>query len=845
MDIKSKIGREDIANAKIDRERQLNPPSVKQGMEDDEDDFGFDDDEDFAPSLGSPPSPFGSPPLGGAPPLGSGMPPLGSGMPPLGGGMSPPPFGSAPFGGGMSPLGGMPPPPFGSQMGMQNPMGQQQQQQKKEFFSDEKVEEMMAKSAEGAVSYFKDLFSSFKHFNSLQASDMFRYYAISGGIIGVVFIVLSILNIVPFSSMYIAIFTVAGGVVGFGISYASLQKNPNVQHPKEFRGGATPQPQANDGGMPNPFESNGLSGMPPSSPSSMGDDFDFDMDDEEEEDDFDLEVDFDEEFDDFDEDSEFDDFVGEPNLDDFIGDEDEDMSIINNPTATDATNNEINRIIEAINSSTVMSRENLYNAYMQVLPHETPDFHVVTEISSSSEEFDIWDACIKKAAGIFRPPNGEDKHMPHLLEARKNMFYTYLIVQRTPWIKKVEPFIDELVRLIALDEKTGRVADNITGIGQLSGDRMYIKIIENKPTIISLADVMKINKDFYCNPKVKMPVAIGVSEEGEVMLEDFGGINTFLTTGMPRSGKTASVKSIITQLAMFTPPSELEMVILDPKQGASDFKNYDIPHVKKFKTADEDVVRTLEEIIQVEGTKRGKLFAMSGVTKIQDYNELHPDKKMTFLYVIIDEVITLAERMDSDTKKKFQKLLNIIVSQMPAYGIRVFMIPHVIKDNIISKTTTDLIPCRISVMGSPKHIESVTGATPSEFQYKLANIGDMAIRLFQRDVKYARGVLYARDLGERRVLDFIRDMWVKIEPDSFKGSYAEIYAREQELIKMHNASGLAPLEPSTGVSKIQTPSPVQPVKINEPIKTNNQNVLKKDDMLEILAEKDDSMEEFI
>lgn len=834
MDIRNKVAREDIENAKIDRERITKPPTKFEPA----DDFDIFDDDIDSPSSGGLQIPMPSPSLGGMPPLppmGGGLPPMGGGLPPLGGGLPPlggmPPMGGGlpPLGGGLPPLGGLPPMGMG---GMGMPNGAQQPPQKQSAFSDEKLEEYAVKSAKEAFSYFKDFIESFKHYNALQGADMFRNTAILGGVYSVLILILWILGYAQFTSLYVGIFTIALGVIGFGISYSQLDDSKDLIHPSTLSDGGNTQQQPPQ--PPNPFEANNPMSNPfPPMSSTPTFNIDDDFEDDTEEDDFD---------DDFDEDDEeleadWDDDI--PSLDDL---DDGEEPIVAPVTVVDNSKSEIDRIVEAITSSTVMSRENLYNAYMQVLPHETPTFSDMTVISQSSEEFDIWDACIKKAANIFRPSNGTDKEMPHLLEAKKNMFYTYLIVSRTVWVKKVEAFIDEFVRLIALDEKTGRLKDNIIGIGELSGDRMYIKIIENQPTIISLADVMKVNREFFCNPKNEMPVALGVSEEGEVLLEDFKGINTLLTTGMPRSGKTASVKSIITQLAMFNPPSQVQFIILDPKEGASDFKNYDLPHVRVFKTSDNDVIKELEKVITVEGGKRQKKFAEVGVAKIQDYNALRPDDKMPFLYVVIDEVITLAERMDADTKKAFQKNLNIIVSLMPTFGIRVFMIPHVVKDNIISKTTTDLIPCRISVCGSPKHVEAVTGATPNEFKYKLANMGDMALRLFQRDVRYARGVLYARDLGERKVLDFIRDLWVKIEPESYKGSYAEIYARERAIIDQNLNGGV-----QSGEGSIPTPLTISPkvgaIAVDPSV--NKQPVLTPDTMESILKKKDDNMADFL
>ena len=107
-------------------------------------------------------------------------------------------------------------------------------------------------------------------------------------------------------------------------------------------------------------------------------------------------------------------------------------------------------------------------------------------------------------------------------------------------------------------------------------------------------------------------------------------------------------------------------------------------------------------------------------------------------------------------------------SQLPALGIRAFLIPHVVKNDIIAKTATDLIPCRISVCGDAGHIESCTGTKPRDFTYKLSNVGDMAVRI--PDISPLTlfvhgGVLSSSNSRNIKIFDYLRRLWLKLEPD--------------------------------------------------------------------------------
>jgi S-DNA-T family DNA segregation ATPase FtsK/SpoIIIE len=117
-------------------------------------------------------------------------------------------------------------------------------------------------------------------------------------------------------------------------------------------------------------------------------------------------------------------------------------------------------------------------------------------------------------------------------------------------------------------------------------------------------------------------------------------------------------------------------------------------------------------------------------------------------------------------------MLTVLVSQLPALGIRIFMIPHVIKNDIIAKTTTDLIQCRISVMGSPDHIESTTGTKPREFNIRLSNVGDMAVKIptVQAHTFFSHGAAITdSNVENNNFFDYLTKLWNKldgIEPKS-------------------------------------------------------------------------------
>ena len=213
----------------------------------------------------------------------------------------------------------------------------------------------------------------------------------------------------------------------------------------------------------------------------------------------------------------------------------------------------------------------------------------------------------------------------------------------------------------------------------------------------------------------------------------------------------------------------------DPKDDVSDFKDFKLPHVKKFVSGDNNIVKTLNNLVKVEGPRRKKIIGDAGFVNIWDYKEQNPDVKLPIIYVVIDEVVTLASRMDKETNNEFRMLLRELISQLPALGIRAFLIPHVLNNDIIEKKTSDLVPCKISVCGDADHIEKATGSKPKEFPYRLVNKGDMAVKLtgFYNTLYVHGPALTESNPKNKALFDYMRRSWGKLCPEETGDSVAK------------------------------------------------------------------------
>ena len=735
QDIVSRVSQADMDNAKMARERALNPPDFEPGMDgsDTGGDDLFDELDNFGGSSGDDLSGGGFGDTGGFD--GSGG--FGGGSGGFGGAGG---FGGGGFGGGFGQPGGM----MGAGM-----MGQQQQSSTDT--AEEKFFEYAKKFLIGSKDFVKNFISAVKESDIKKRVNFGKYVFITGltcAAIGLICVFFT--NDFGSQLLSSSLFAAAGGVLLFMFSYDKAVKDGvDLSNSCEQQDTGFTNEQNNSFGAGNidfgdEDDSDGGFGGGFDDEDEVGDNVFNDEDENGDEDDDDIDI----------------------NLDDIaVGD------------TLSAPPKDAEDILSHVDiDKGMVTRQYLYETITQILPSCDSEYDKEKVFDEDSDQFNAWDSIIKQAADVFR---GNQEDSPNLLELKEKLFYYQLTVSRVKWIKNVDQLVTELVNIVKYDDNGG-CDDNVYGSGVYVGNKAIIKIYKGSTAMVSIKDAYRQCKDFILDVGNKMPVVLGIDSEGKVVVKDLTKIFALCVAGMPRSGKTWLVQAMLTQMCMYMKPSELIFYIYDPKDNVSDFKAMTMPHIKDFRSKDEDIVTGLKYIVKTEYARRTELIGQAGCVNIEDYKKKNPGVEMPYIYVIIDEVITFATRMKDekpDLYDAFQSYLKELVSKCPNLGIRLFMIPHVIKNDIIKKTTTDLIPCRISVKGSPDHIESVTGAKPKDFPYTLSHSGDMAVLLDGHTNFCHAAILSGTNEENNQIFNFLTQFWMKIEPEGFKGS---VYEKTQQ-----------------------------------------------------------------
>lgn len=430
------------------------------------------------------------------------------------------------------------------------------------------------------------------------------------------------------------------------------------------------------------------------------------------------------------------------------------------------------------------TKQFLYENFIKVLPTYAPQFAKFKTYNEESDAFLFWSDLVMQAGEL---QGFDEDTCPYLMELCENAFIIKVTVSRNAKLKAAQ-MADELAVAYAHnmypDDQEKRAG--VFATTETIMNKCVFTIFTGSSPFIALKDIYKSCEDFVLSRDTVMPIVLGTNELGVPIKMDFKSVESLITAGMPRSGKSWFVQNLLTQLCALNSPSDVNLYFLDPKAATSDYYKFKLPHVKCFASQYRDTVgnvfnkefpsilATLRTIVNKEAPRRKKLLGDAGCVNIGDFRKKYPDVNLPYLYIVIDEMVTLSQMLKED-ESEYQSYLDQIVTQFPNLGIRGIFIPHEVKNQIMSKTASDSVKGRISVRGDEKHIEASTGTKPTQFRYKLSFRGDMAVRIDEvssATVFVHAGVLTDDNDKNNEIFDYLRRLWLKLEPDSFADSIA-------------------------------------------------------------------------
>ncbi len=148
-----------------------------------------------------------------------------------------------------------------------------------------------------------------------------------------------------------------------------------------------------------------------------------------------------------------------------------------------------------------------------------------------------------------------------------------------------------------------------------------------------------------------------------------------LIAGKTGSGKSTLLHALITNLATYDSPNEVQFYLIDFKKGV-EFKAYaslELPHARVIAIESErEFGMSVLDRLDVELKRRGDLFRKQGVQDLRGYRDAQPDTHLPRLLLIIDEFQEFFVK-DDRIAQQASLLLDRLVRQGRAFGIHVLL----------------------------------------------------------------------------------------------------------------------------------------------------------------------------
>ena len=218
-----------------------------------------------------------------------------------------------------------------------------------------------------------------------------------------------------------------------------------------------------------------------------------------------------------------------------------------------------------------------------------------------------------------------------------------------------------------------------------------IEVPNKEKEMVPLRDV--IESDEFQNNNSKLSIALGKDVAGNIVIGNIAKMPHVLIAGSTGSGKSVCINTIITSIIYNAKPSEVKLVMVDPKVVELSVYN-GIPHLLiPVVTDPKKAAGALAWAVQ-EMDNRYNLFAEKGVRDLKGYNHaVEKDGEMGKLpqiVIIIDELADLMMVAAKDVEESICRLAQkaraagmhlVIATQRPSVDV----ITGLIKANVPSR----------------------------------------------------------------------------------------------------------------------------------------------------------------
>lgn len=254
------------------------------------------------------------------------------------------------------------------------------------------------------------------------------------------------------------------------------------------------------------------------------------------------------------------------------------------------------------------------------------------------------------------------------------------------WVRlsKIEALKKDLT--LALKAKSIRIQAPIPGLGLVG-----IEVPNEKRDVVGVREVLA--DDAFIHHKSKLALALGKDIQWDFIVGDLAKMPHLLIAGQTGSGKSVGMNGFILSLLYKNTPSELRMIMVDPKQV--ELGVYDgIPHLLTPVINSPDKALNALKWWVAEMERRYSTLKPLNARNLEEYNaKVSAKDKMPAIVIIIDE---LADLMMSGNKKEVESAITRIAQKARAVGLHMILATQRPSVDVITGLIKANVPSRVA-----------------------------------------------------------------------------------------------------------------------------------------------------
>ena len=249
---------------------------------------------------------------------------------------------------------------------------------------------------------------------------------------------------------------------------------------------------------------------------------------------------------------------------------------------------------------------------------------------------------------------------------------------------KIEALKKDLT--LALKAKSIRIQAPIPGLGLVG-----IEVPNEKRDTVGIKEVLE--DVAFTRHKSKLAIAVGKDINGDFIVGDLAKMPHLLIAGQTGSGKSVGMNGFILSLLYKNTPSELRMIMVDPKQV--ELGVYDgIPHLLTPVINSPDKALNALKWGVAEMERRYSTLKPLNARNLEEYNAKVSDKdRLPAIVIIIDE---LADLMMSGNKKEVESAITRIAQKARAVGLHMILATQRPSVDVITGLIKANVPSRVA-----------------------------------------------------------------------------------------------------------------------------------------------------